>query len=269
MPEQPLNHTLCRFGFKHELNYKFVVDNPVSVAQVFEYLPKGLAYGLNLDTSDVIMHTLQPYDTAKKLGWITTLAFAFVPSDLVNQLELDRHTPNSRLFQNPETPVRQMMDLLDPSIPMIASTDDLTGDSNGETGTGGTWSGGSNGDVSSDNGDAAPMGSTSSNTTVSGRTIGLSVGIVAGAAAYGAAMFLVARRYRQRRAGRHGRSNSINRSVSPGSNPASGLMTSGGAVMHGAARFDHRGSRGSGGRASARTAQISAPMMAENSLGWN
>lgn len=269
MPVKPDNYTLVRFGFLHALNYPFVVENPVAVAQIFEYLPHGLCYGLQIDSSDVIMHTLQPYDTTKTRGYVTTLAFAYIPSDLVNKLDLDRHTPAARLFKNPDAPVSQMIDLLDPSIPLLASIDDQTGDGNGAMGTGGTWGDGSNGDGSSDNGDAAPMGSTPSNTTVSGKTIGLSVGIVAGAAAYGAAMFLVARRYRQRRAGRHGRSNSINRSVSPGSNPASGLMASGGAVMHGAARFDHRGSRGSGGRASARTAQISAPMMAENSLGWN
>ncbi|KAI5837972.1 hypothetical protein DFP73DRAFT_277909 [Morchella snyderi] len=269
MPEPPKNHTLVRLGFLHALNYRFVVENPVAVAQIFEYLPHGICYGLKIDSSDVIMHTLQPYDTTKTRGYITTLAFAYIPEDLVSTFDLDRHTPAARLFNNPEAPVSQMINLLDASIPLLASMGDESGDNNGAVGTGGSWGYGSNGDGSSDSGDAAPMGSTPSNTTVSGKIMGLSVGIVAGTAAYGAAMFLVARRYRQRRAGRHGRTNSINRSVSPGSNPASGLMASGGAVMHGAARFDHRGSGGSGGRASARTAQISAPMMAENSLGWN
>lgn len=270
MPPQPENYTLVRLGFQHQLNYAFVVDNPVAVAQIFEYVPQGISWGLSIPLNDVIMHTLQPYDTTKNKGWITTLAFAFIPSDLVPKLDLDRHTPASKLFHNPSNPVSQMMNLLDVEIPLYATDEDLTGDSDGKVGDDGTWlDGGSDSGGSTDNGDGAPMGDSSTGASkVSGKTVGLSVGIVAGAAAYGAAMFLVARRYRQRR-GRHTRSNSINRSVSPGSNPASGLMGGGGAVMHGArSPFDKRGSRGSG-KASARTQQISAPMMAENSLGWN
>lgn len=251
------------------------MKHPVAVAQVMQYVPMGIANGLNISTSDVVMHTLQPYDTTKNKGWITTLAFCFIPSDMVDTLELDRHAPASSLFSctSPSTgctsePVYEMMNLLDSSIPLIASPDDMGGDGGSTGGSGGTWlDGGSSSDTTSDNGDAAPMGAVpSGSSTMSGKTIGLTGGIVAGAAVYGAAMFLVARRYRQRR-GRHGRSNSINRSVSPGSNPASGLMGGGAAVMHGArSPFDKRGS---GGRASARTQQISAPMMAENSLGWN
>lgn len=264
IPAPPVDCTLVRFGFMHEYNYPFVVSNPVAVAQIFDFFPKGLAYALGIPVSDVIMLNLQPYDTTKNKGWITTLVLVFVPTDLVDQLDLMRHTPASLFFNSPQEPVAQMMKLLDASIPLRAG-----GDSAGSTGNGGAWSapGGSNG-VSADNGDGAPMGAVpSESNTVSGKTIGLSAGIVAGAAVYGAAMFLVARRYRQKRNGRHSRSNSINRSVSPGSNPASGLMGSGAAVMHGArGPFDKRGS---GGRVSARTQQISAPMMAENSLGWN
>lgn len=275
IPSQPINFTLVRLGFQYPLNYAFVVQHPVAVAQIFQYLPIGIANGLNISQSHAIMHTLQPYDTTKNKGWITTLAFAFIPSDMTDTLDLDRHTPASPLFSctNPEDgcvsePVYEMMNLLDASIPLLASTSDLNGGSSSSGGPDGSWAGGDEtSNTGTDNGDAAPMGAApSGNSAVSGKTIGLTGGIVAGAAVYGAAMFLVARRYRQRR-GRHGRSNSINRSVSPGSNPASGLMGGGAAVMHGArSPFDKRGS---GGRASARTQQISAPMMAENSLGWN
>lgn len=266
MPRPPQDYVVVRFGFMHEYNYAFVVENPVAVAQIFDFLPKGVAWGLGIPLADVMMLNLQPFDTTKNKGWITTLAFVSIPSDMVDKLELMRHTPVSDLFRSPEPPVQQMMKLLDASVPLRAGG---SGDSTSYAGDGGAWSapGGSSG-VSADNGDGAPMGSApSDSSTVSGKTIGLSAGIVAGAAVYGAAMFLVARRYRQKRSGRQSRSNSINRSVSPGSNPASGLMGAGAAVMHGArSPFDKRGS---GGRVSARTQQISAPMMAENSLGWN
>lgn len=267
IPRPPQDYALVRFGFLHEYNYPFLVKNPVAVAQIFDFFPKGLAYGLGIPLSNVIMLNLQPYDTTKNKGWITTLVFVYVPLDLVDELDLLRHTPASLFFRNPDLPVSQMMKLLDASIPLRASG---SGDSTSSTGNGGAWSApGDPNAISGGNGDGAPMGAVpSESNTISGGTIGLSAGIVAGAAVYGAAMFLVARRYRQKRNGRHGRSNSINRSMSPGSNPASGLMGSGGAaVMHGArGPFDKRGS---GGRVSARTQQISAPMMAENSLGWN
>lgn len=266
MPRPPLDYVLVRLGYLHEFNYKFVVEHPVAVAQIFDFLPKGLSYALGVPLADVIMLNLQPYDTTKNKGWITTLAYVYIPSDMADKLELMRHTPASDFFRSPEEPVQQMMKLLDASIPLRAGGNS---DSTSYADNGGAWSapGGSSG-VSADNGDGAPMGSVpSDSSTVSGKTIGLSAGIVAGAAVYGAAMFLVARRYRQKRNGRQSRSNSINRSVSPGSNPASGLMGTGAAVMHGAkSPFDKRGS---GGRVSARTQQISAPMMAENSLGWN
>lgn len=266
MPRPPQDYIVVRFGFMHEYNYAFVVENPVAVAQIFDFLPKGVAYGLGIPLADVIMLNLQPYDTTKNKGWITTLAYAYIPADMGDKLELMRHTPASDFFHSPEPPVQQMMKLLDASIPLRAGG---SGDGSSYADNGGPWAApGGSGGVTADNGDGAPMGSVpSDSSTVSGKTIGLSAGIVAGAAVYGAAMFLVARRYRQKRSGRQSRSGSIGRSVSPGSNPANGLMGAGAAVMHGArSPFDKRGS---GGRVSARTQQISAPMMAENSLGWN
>lgn len=271
MPPKPNNGTLCRFGFTHELNYAFVVSNPIAVAQIFEYLPKGLAYGLSLASPNVVIHHLQPLDTTKTKRYITTLAFVYIPNDLVDKLDMDRRNPNSDLFKNPDPPVNEMMCLLDPTIPLRATDAETTGDDSGLSGDGSWLGSGGNGPETLTS-DGAPLGNSGSG-SVSKKSVGVAFGIVAGAAAYGAAMFLIARRYRQRR-NRHTRSSSIGRSVSPGSNPAGALM--GGTVMHGARSpygsagpsHDKRGSRGSG-KASARTQNISAPMMAENSLGWN
>jgi len=87
-------------------------------------------------------------------------------------------------------------------------------------------------------------------------------------------MFLIARRYKKRKQS-HRRSSSI---MSPtqmrqSGSPAlmGGAFMSGGRVSPGGTVTNDRNSRGSGRSAgnSARTQQISAPMMAENSLGWN
>ena len=276
MPPKPGNSTLVRFGFTHQLNYGFVVKNSVAVAQIFEYLPKGIAYGLDIDPARVTMHHLQPLDTTKTKGYITTLAFLFIPEDLVDKMDLDRRNQNSRLFQNPDAPVNQMINLLDPTVALRATEAELTGEGTGMPGDG-SWLGASGGNPgSAGNTDGAPLGSSGSDGYVSKKSASIGAGIVGSAVVYGAAMFFVARRYRQRR-NRHSRSNSIDRSPSPGSNPASGLMGGAGPVMHGARSspygtvgvpHDKRGSRGSG-RASARTQNISGPMMAENSLGWN
>ncbi|KAL7275901.1 hypothetical protein RUND412_001145 [Rhizina undulata] len=272
IPSAPANSVLVRFGFTFKLNYQFVSEHPVSVAQIFEYLPEGIVYGLDLDSTQVVMHSLQPYDTSADKGYITTLANAYIPSNMYNTLSADIHIPSSKLFTSPDEAVNEMMAIIDPTIPLLSGLSDSSGYVSGVT-TGSSSSGdGSSG--SSGNGgssDAAPVGMDQSTGTVSKKTVGIGIGVVGGAAVYGAAMFFVARRYRNKR-GRHARANSMDRSLSPGSNPAGALMSSGGAMMHGARTplgGDKRGSRGSGGKASARTQNISGPVMAENSLGWN
>lgn len=113
------------------------------------------------------------------------------------------------------------------------------------------------------------------NQNTSPKTTGTTVGIVTAgvgvAAAYGAAMFLIARRYKKRRLS-HRRSSSVlnpaemRQSGSPALLGGAGAFMSGGRTTPG----HDRNSRGSGRTGnSARTQQISAPMMAENSLGWN
>ncbi|PHH86660.1 hypothetical protein CDD83_9924 [Cordyceps sp. RAO-2017] len=94
---------------------------------------------------------------------------------------------------------------------------------------------------------------------------------------YGAAMFLVARRYKRKRQS-HRRSNSVTNSQVP-SDMAQASVASpalmGGALAgrdyfhHGSEGRDSRGSGRSGMGNSGRTANISAPVAAENSLGWN
>ena len=246
------------------------------MAQIFKYLPRGLANGLDIDLQNVTMHSLQPYDSRNTVGFIRTLAYCFIPSDHVDKLRMDLHTPNSKLYNSDNKSVWKLIDMIDPSIPLLA-TDTLEDGGNIIGGDNGSWLGGdkgntdNSGDTEDDGGsllgsDEEDPGSS----PVMGKSVGIGVGVVLGAAVYGAAMFFVARRYRRRRLG-HGRASSISRSMSPGSNPAGALMAGalmGGAVMSGA-NAEKRGSNGSGGRTSARGQTISGPMQAENSLGWN
>ncbi|PHH71736.1 hypothetical protein CDD80_5034 [Ophiocordyceps camponoti-rufipedis] len=104
------------------------------------------------------------------------------------------------------------------------------------------------------------------------KTMVITMGMVAGAFVYGAAMFILARRYKRKRQ-THRRSSSVSNSQesSEMAQPSPALM--GGALanrdhFHGEGR-DSRGSGRSGMANSGRTANISAPVAAENSLGWS
>ncbi|KAF4512761.1 hypothetical protein G6O67_000105 [Ophiocordyceps sinensis] len=103
------------------------------------------------------------------------------------------------------------------------------------------------------------------------------VGAVGFSVMYGAAMFIIARRYKRKKQS-HGRSNSVANSQNSsemgytgGASPAlmGGGLVSREYINYGAGGRDSRGSGRSGMGNSGRTANISAPVAAENSLGWN
>ncbi|KAK5679207.1 multicopy suppressor of a budding defect [Elasticomyces elasticus] len=267
MPHAAPNTTLIQIGFNYELNYPFVVNSNNATAQVFAYLPQGIAYGLGISSREVKMNALLPYDTSKRHGFITTLAQAYVPSDKVTDLGSALITPVGPFYQNPDNTVATLMNMINPMIPLIPGASvDSDSPSSAENPAATT---------SGSTGDGAPIGGDSgSSQQVQGKSVGIGVGAVAGAAIYAAAMVYVARRYRQKRKN-HQRASSI---------PTAGEMsqTSGGGMggyfMSGAngrgspSASGGRGSRnsaGSGGGRSVREQGISHPIMAENSLGWN
>lgn len=268
MPAKPSNTTLIQVGFNYSLNYPFVVSTPGSANQIFDYLPAGIAYGLGVSQSDVVMYGLTPYDTTTDLGYITTLAMAYVPAGSVDQLQLDVHTPVATLYNNPTAPVRVLLSMVNPSIPILP----------GSTIDGSSSSSSSNpSDATTENaGNGAPLGGDSSaSSTVKGSSVGIGVGAVAGAAVYAAAMVYLARRYRAKRQGkRHQRALSV---PTAERGPMSQRNSAGmGAYFMSGGRGRYsgspRGSRNSGGSSNSRSvreAGISAPVMAENSLGWN
>jgi len=210
------------------------------------------------------MQYLQPYNTLDTLGYITTLAMAFVPSDKVDTLSMELLNPNSNLYTNSNPSVVTLMSMIDPSIPLMPGSSLPSGgtpinsaNSAATTSDTGTTNDGSPG--STDTGSSAPVRPSS---------VGIAVGAVAGAAVYGAAMFLVARRYKKKRSG-HQRSSSVQAGATNRPAEQSNLMA--GARGSYGTRNGGRVSQNSDRSGSSRSGRtyISPPVMAENSLGWN
>jgi hypothetical protein len=251
--------------FKWQLNYPFVSANDGG-KQVFHYLPMAIADGLNITQSDVRILGLKPLDTTRYQGFITTMALFTIPKDLQGKLAAQLRNPADPFWHNKDSTVNDLTNLINTACPLPAGK--LPGDSSSpnqagdpaSTPSGGVGDGGA---LGGDMGASRP---------INGSAAGIATGAIVGAIAYGAAMFFVARRYRNKRIA-HQRSSSV---PSTGSRMTSGSIPGGAAAwMHGARNGritpGSRGSRGSSssqGR-SVRTQQISAPVMAENSLGWN
>ena len=269
-PDQPANTTLIQIGFLYPLNYPFVLANSLSQRQIFKFMPPGIAYGLGIHENNVTMQTLRAYDTTKDLRYITTLALAYIPSNMVEKLTLDLHAPVGDIYNNPDKSIKTLFSMVNPQLPIMAD------DSMGSSPTSNTGSPSSTPSDSIEPG--APFsGGMGNDMPVRPSAAGIGVGVVAGAAAYGAAMFFVARRYKQRRQSHQHSPSLLSSPVMSGSRHdlASAALMSGarGDGLRSASPMDGygygRNSRGSGRSGSTGRQQISAPVMAENSLGWN
>ena len=265
--KQPDNTDMIQIGFKYPLNYKFVWTHDQSQQQIFKYLPLGISYGLNIEVNNVTMQTLRAWDTTQDLHYITTLAIAWIPSGLVENLGLLVQTQTSRFYNNPDSSTNTLLSMINNALPIAAdnSTDGMD-----------TPPGAMPTSTTSQKTNGAPIGgSIGASAPVKPSAIGIGVGITCGAAVYGAAMFFVARRYKKRRQS-HLRSPSMYSSpvmshIGPDAGAGTALM-SGGIDRSISPYHDEdgrAGSRGSGRSGSTGRQQISAPVMAENSLGWN
>lgn len=285
-PAHPDGYTPIQIAFDYGFNYEWIVQQSMAAAQLFSLVPKAVAYDQNLTDSETIMDRIIPYDTTQQLGYITSLAILYIPSDAVEGLRLDHKIASSRLYTNTDGLVKNMTDQINPSIDIIYGS--------GLDGSSSTATDGSNpSSTGSSSNDAFGSSDSSSSQTSAqkGTTAAIAVGAFSVAGAYGAAMFVIARRYKRRKQ-RHQRSSSVS---SPemqqgGSRGSPALM--GGALLsrdftathgngngngNGAGNYggvggnmrDSQGSGRSGMNNSARTAFISAPVAAENSLGWN
>ncbi|KAK1635307.1 hypothetical protein BDP81DRAFT_322664, partial [Colletotrichum phormii] len=269
--EQPKDTILLQIGFLHGENYQHVSKNPNAAAQIFTCLPKALADAAGLDVNQIQMTKLVPYDTSQTLGYITTLAKFYYPKSMVDTLRMDIKIPNSAIYNNPDQLVYNLTQNINPAIEIIPGQEDdgTSTDGDGSSST------------STPNNPNDPFGTGDDGSNQSpiqkGTAAAIGIGAVGVAAAYGAAMFIIARRYKQKKQA-HRRASSLTSSemryTGAGSPPMMGgaLMSqdfsnygaAGGRESHGSGR-----TRGSGPGNSARTAYISAPVAAENSLGWN
>ena len=265
--KQPVGTDLIQIGFLYPLNYDFVWRNEESQRQIFHYLPIGITYGLDISIDNCTMQTLRAYDTTQDLHYVTTLSLAWVPSNLVDELGLMIRNPVAKFYDNPDPSVKTLLSMINTAIPIRA--DNQT--------DGGFPTVGATPSQTGDSNNGAPIGNGVNNDApVRASSVGIGVGVVCGAAAYGAAMFFVARRYKKRKQS-HMRSPSAYGSpvmshAGPDPAAAAALMSGGMGERSISPYYDNdgRGSRGSGrSGSSAGRQQISAPVMAENSLGWN
>ncbi len=264
---QPPNTRLINIAFRYPLNYLFVYNHTVSQQQIFYYIPLGICHGLEIDVSQIKMQSLRAWDTYEDVGYVTTLALAWIPEGLVDNLGLLVSTPVSRFYSNPDNSTAFLLSMINNAIPITGSN---------STDGSSTAFGNIPADTTSAKTGGAPIGGDIGNSEhVRASSVGIGVGVACGAAAYGAAMFFVARRYKKRRQS-HMRSPSMFSSpvmshAGPDAGAGAALMSGAMGERSASPYYDNdgrAGSRGSGRSGSSRH-QISAPVMAENSLGWN
>jgi hypothetical protein len=245
------DEALCQVGFTKELNYMFMVENYQAVNQMFTYLPEGIEDGINATCR---MQSLQPLNTLKADGFVTTMAYFLCPKAKVNTLALQLHTPNSPLYNNSNPQVATMMRLINPQYPLLVDGSmgsyPSSAPTNPAVAPGQPAAGG-------------PFGSdTLGHQEVSHTSSYVAVPVVAGAFMYASAMMIVARRYRQKRRQSHLLEDS------PVPEPAWMTGRRSMSQVPGNNSRDSQGTANVSGR-SIRSQPISAPVMAQNSLGWN
>jgi hypothetical protein len=240
----------------------------VAAAQIFQYLPEALANAGNFDLDRIQVTMLVPLDTRSKWGYLTTIAKVYYPENLLDALQVELWATNSGIYNHPDQLVRDLTAVINPKIDIYGNIEE-DGNSGGDPEAPGN---------DDDNDDAFDNGSDggSNDSRQTATTAGIAVGAVGLAGLYGAAMFIVARRYKRKRQ-QHRRSNSL-----PDSEASSEMRYTGTgspALMGGALLSQDmsnyggaaggRESQNSGRGSSARNANISAPLNTENSLGWN
>lgn len=261
----PEGSVQIQIGFDYALNYNHVAKNPIAAAQIFKYLPQALSFAGGFKIDKVMVSMLVPYDTRQKWGYVTTIAKVYYPEALVDTLKMDLLEPNSDLYHHAKALVNDLTADINPNIDLWGHIIDDDGDNKGDDKSG-----------NNSNNDAIDSGDNSgSSSKQQATTAGIAVGALGLSVMYGAAMFIVARRYKRKRQG-HRRASSISGSEASSEMQYGGTgspaMMGGALLSQDASNYGGAGGRdshGSGNNSSARTANISAPVATENSLGWN
>lgn len=186
------NFKLVTIGFKQALNYAFIVQNPLSSAQIFEYLPQVLSYAFSdVDASQIIVSKLVPYSSVQ-VDYMITVAEVYFDDSLSDDLQNAILNKASKIYSSPNDTVKAMSALIDPKIPV----NDLLDSLNEATLQQSNGSGGSGSSSSSQNEDLVySLGSLDSNALSASTVavvkksnkkyvIGIVVGCVAGIVVY-------------------------------------------------------------------------------------
>lgn len=252
----PNGSTLIQIGFNSQLNYPFVAATLNSSAQILYYTPLGLMWALN--TPEVMVQSIRPYDTTQTLGYMTTVVLSYIPTEMVNLLAHELTEHSARLFQQKNPSIRTLFSMINTAIPL------LPGPSVGGSSAPGTVPPSSSSGLSGYGGGSGSSndvgGAASSSSTISPKSAVIAASAAVGAAAYGAGMFFIARRYRRRRQLHHRSSSTVSEQMSE---------VSGGHLSTTRSRSAYGGANSRNSGRSNLTQLISAPVTSENSLGWN
>ncbi|KID70320.1 uncharacterized protein G6M90_00g085480 [Metarhizium brunneum] len=259
-------------AFNYTLHYLFLANDTMAASQIFKYLPDVLSSACGLPADQLPVTELAPYNTLATRGFVTTLARMNYTKALLPALAANLKTPSSAIYQNRDPVLHQFASYIDSTISPTGELNDGSSTDNGGPGSGNDG----NSNNSNGNGnDAFGSGNQGDQTPKQkATTAGIAVAAVGFCALYGAAMFIVARRYKRKRQG-HRRASSI---VSGQGSPEMRYNDNASPALMGGALLSRDGSTygGTGGRDShasgghsGRTANISAPVATENSLGWN
>lgn len=272
-PQEPPKGTVAiQIGFLFPLNYNFVANNTDAAAQIFSFLPQALGAVAGVSADKVPVNKLVPFDTRVDLGYITTLAKINYPKSSVDALKSALWEPSSVFYNNQMDIVRSLTAQVNPKIPLLANNDDegLNFGGNGANNGAGNTNGGGDSFQGSD--------SSSQTSKQKATTIGIAVGSLGIGVMYGAAMFIVARRYKRKRAlQRRGSmsAGSAEMQFNESGSPAlmGGALLGGQSAAYGGVNAGHVSPNSSrdtpSAPSAARAAGISNPVATENSLGWN
>ncbi|KAB5572061.1 hypothetical protein GE09DRAFT_655943 [Coniochaeta sp. 2T2.1] len=273
----PPGTVLIGISFLHSLNYEFVSDTPFAAAQIFSNLPPIVADTGDFPNEKVMLKKLMPLNTERTLGYYTTVAVMTYPESFVDELAMMVKTPSSQFYNMGNAIQRNLTREVNSAIDIRAFQnyqDGAAGSGSGSDSPGATASGGAGGDPFGNTGKEGGNGGGRP-----GMTVGIAFGALSVAGAYGAAMFIIARRYKRKKLAHRRASSMTNPSEMTQSAPGTPHLMNGallsrdfssyGGVAGGRDSHGTQNSGRSGAKDSARTAYISGPMAAENSLGWN
>lgn len=122
---EPADFKLITIGFKQALNYAFIVENSLSSAQIFEYLPKVLCFPFpDVDESSVVVKQLVPY-SAEEVDYIITVAEVYFDESSITNLQSQILNLSSTIYHNDDNTETSMASLIDPKIPVTGLLESL------------------------------------------------------------------------------------------------------------------------------------------------